>query len=85
MKMKATDTFHTSQTKTVLGGQEFEIHDALGKELEAKGLATRVGSSKTPEPTAETAPAVEEHTGEKVAPPIANKAEPAPKNKKSEG
>lgn len=40
MKMKANDSFHTSGLGSVHAGQEFEVHDALGKELAAKGLAT---------------------------------------------
>jgi hypothetical protein len=44
MKMVALDTFHTSQTKTVPAGEEFEVASALGRELAKKGLAEAVGS-----------------------------------------
>lgn len=62
--MKARDSFHASGVGTVHAGKEFEVHDALGKDLQDRGLADVVGGAKA-EPTPQN----------KVAPAPANKAE----------
>jgi hypothetical protein len=66
MRMKANGPFHTSETRTVKGGAEFEVHDELGKDLEARGVAIRIGDAQ-PEIKAE--------------PELLNKIEPTPENK----
>ena len=67
MKLKATDIFHTSETRTVKLGEEFEVADALGKDLVDRGLATPVGG---------------ETEGQKAEAELLNKMEPAPENKR---
>jgi hypothetical protein len=77
MRMKAVSAFHSSETRTVTEGQEFEVHDQLGREFEARGLATVIeASTDTSAGAAATAPKVQ-----KAAPPPLNKAEEAPANK----
>jgi len=46
MKLKANRSFHTSGVGMVHAGAEFEVHDALGREMEERGLAARVGGSE---------------------------------------
>lgn len=66
MRMKATDAFHTSATRTVQAGQEFETTDPVGRELERRGLATMVDAGGD---------------GTKTDQAPLNKAEPLPLNK----
>jgi hypothetical protein len=77
MKLKATKSFHTSGVGTVHQGTEFEVHDALGKELSDKGLASVVEASTD---TAAGADASEPHA--KQERPLSNKAEVVPKTKR---
>jgi len=72
MKMRAKDSFHTSGIGSVHAKQEFEVHDALGKELEARGLAVSLSASTEP---AEPKPAPAD------APQSETKAELPPLNK----
>ena len=47
-RMKASDSFYTSETRQVSAGHEFEIDsDERAKELEARGLAEIVGGAKS--------------------------------------
>jgi hypothetical protein len=90
MKLKANDTFHVSSLRDVIhAGQEFEVHDALGKELAAKGLATvTVESTDSSAGADSTEPAVPKslpEAEEKMEPLSANKMEPAPTNKRGPG
>ena len=81
MKLKAIDTFHVSSLGDIIhAGTEFEVHDALGKEIAAKGLAT-----VTVESTDTTAGADQAEPAEKMEPLSANKMEPAPTNKRGPG
>jgi hypothetical protein len=68
MKMKATDSFYTDETKLVNKGETFEVGDEHGKELESLGHATRVSGGEK----AGAGP-----SDNKAAQPSANKA-PAP-------
>lgn len=72
MKMKVVDQLHLSALgpATMAKGAEFEVSDPLGKDLEQKGLATRVEPAKTATDSAA-----------KSEPAPANKKEPAPVNK----
>ena len=85
MKLKATDSFHTSGLGSVHAGQVFEAHDALGKEITKRGLATVVEpSTDTSAGAAATeiaAPKSLPDTGAKMDPVPQNKSEPAPLNK----
>jgi hypothetical protein len=89
MKMKALDSFHTSGLGSVHAGQEFEVHDALGKEIAAKGLAvvteestdTSAGADSTDVATPKSLPEPEA----KMEPLSANKMEVAPANKRGPG
>jgi hypothetical protein len=92
MKLKAKDTFHVSSLGDVIhAGQEFEAHDALGKELAEKGYAevleastdTSAGADSTAPATPKSVP--EEELAEKIEPLSANKMEPAPANKRGPG
>lgn len=83
MRLKAIDTFHTSQTKTVRGGAEFEVHDALGDHLISIGLATRVGQTTPIETSATGDTPVEAQPGVKAEPPLENKAQPIAETKRS--
>jgi hypothetical protein len=49
--MKATDTLHISSVgpENITPGQEFETTEGTAKELEARGLATRVKAEPAPE------------------------------------
>lgn len=82
MKMKANKSFHTSGIGLMHKGDEFEVSDALGKEMQEKGLATASGKS-TP---SETGPAasrpVKPQSEVKAELPPLNKADFAPKTKK---
>jgi hypothetical protein len=80
MRMKATGPFHSSETRTVKGGAEFEVHDALGKELEQRGVATRIGSDTPSETGAERVAVVGAQP--KAEAELLNKMEPAPDNKR---
>ena len=72
MKLKALDTFHTSELRTVQVGQEFETTGPIGRDLERAGLATVIDAgSDEPEPVVEQEPA------EKAEPAPLNKIEPA--------
>ena len=82
MRMKANGPFHTSETRTVKGGAEFEVHDALGKELEQRGVATRIGSDAPTGTGAAGSAAVEAQPEAKSEPELLNKMEPAPKRKR---
>lgn len=77
MKLKALKSFHTSGVGMVHERTEFEVHDALGKELADKGLARVIESS-----TDTDAGAVESEPHVKQDPPPLNKAEVAPKTKR---
>lgn len=78
MKLKAKDTFHASGVGKVHARQEFEVHDALGKELVDKGHAEILeASTDTDAGAAQSEPAVP-----KAEPELLNKIEPAPKNKR---
>ena len=46
--MKATDTLHVSSVKAdnILPGEEFEVSGHVADDLEARGLAKRVGGKK---------------------------------------
>ncbi len=70
VKMKAVDQLFVSSVSpdTMAPGQEFEVSTSVADDLEARGLAKRVGGSKKEEAKAETA-----------APE--NKMEPEPANK----
>ena len=46
VKMRATDTFHSSPTGTVVGGDEFETHKAHADELQKRGLAEPAGGGR---------------------------------------
>lgn len=87
MKMKANKSFHTSGVGLMHKGDEFEVSDALGKEMQEKGLATPSGKTTPSETGAKTSrPAKaqpEERLEEKALPPIANKAEAPLPNKAS--
>lgn len=86
MRLKATDTFHTSTTKTIRAGQEFEVHDALGKEFAEKGLATVIeGSTDTASGAAESTPAVPKEHDAKMEEAPENKLVAAPPNKRGPG
>lgn len=76
MRMKAADSFHTSGLGMIHAGQEFEVHDALGKELADKGHATPIEASTN---TAAGAKATE--PAAKKEPAIINKMAEAPANK----
>lgn len=80
MRLKANDAFHTSQTRTVQAGQEFETTSPIGRDLVARGLATVV-SEEEDEPVAAEDLVVEE----KAELPPVNKVEPAPANKRGPG
>lgn len=75
MRMRATDTFHTSATRTVAAGAEFDIHDEMAKDLERAGLAVPVGASAKAEPAPDN----------KMIPAPDNGAIPAPVNKRGPG
>lgn len=70
MKIKATDQLHVSsvQADSLRPGQEFEVSDAVGKEL-LKAHPNSLVRLDADEPE------------EKAAPAPSNKAEPAPANK----
>lgn len=60
--MKAVDSLHVSSATPNFAeaGRKFEVNEAEAKELEARGLATRVGGSKAapaPENKMDAAPA----------------------------
>ena len=89
MKLKARDSFHTSGLGGVTAGQVFEVHDALGKEIVNKGLATVIEASTD---TSAGADATDVATPKSLPDPGAktdqvplNKAEPAPLNKDDVG
>lgn len=88
MKMKASKSFHTSGVGLMHKGDEFEVSDALGKEMQEKGLATPSGKPAPSETGAKAArpakPQPEERPEEKSLPPIANKAEAPLPNKSSD-
>lgn len=75
MRMKATDHFHSGQTspRTVRAGAEFETSDAIGKELEERGLATPLEGGKSdpapPENKMEPPPVNKVAKPRKTAPP----------------
>lgn len=48
IKMKATDTLHISSVgpDNIAPGGEFEVSSAIADDLEARGLAKRVGAAK---------------------------------------
>lgn len=58
MKMKALDSFYSTETKQVHAGQEFEIEsETRAKDFEDRKLARRVGGEKAaPEPKNKAAP-----------------------------
>ena len=85
MKLKARDSFHASSLGGVHAGQVFEVHDALGKEIVNKGLATVVEASTD---TSAGADATDVATPKSLSDPGAktdqaplNKSDPAPLNK----
>ena len=45
MKMKALDSFYSNETKQVHKGDEFEVSDASGADLEERGMASSSGRS----------------------------------------
>lgn len=49
IKMKATDTLHISSVgpDNIAPGGEFEVSTAVADDLEARGLASRVGAAKS--------------------------------------
>lgn len=51
VKMKATDTLHVSSVgpENIAPGGEFEVSTAVADDLEARGLAKRVGGAKKAE------------------------------------
>jgi chaperone required for assembly of F1-ATPase len=67
MKMKALDQVSISSVKadTLRPGEEFEVSDALGTELEKKELAVRVdgATKKAPTPRNKKAPAPQNKAG----------------------
>lgn len=71
MRLRANDTFHSSETRTVRAGQEFEVTAVIGLELERRGLATVVDAGGEPEAKMEEAPG--------------NKLVAAPPNKRGPG
>lgn len=74
MKLKAKDSFHASGLGMVHARQEFEAHDALGRELADKGLAEILeASTDTAAGAKETEPAVPKE-GKADLPPL-NKAD----------
>lgn len=87
MKLKAIDSFHTSGLGSVHAGQEFEVHDALGKEIAAKGLATvteestdtSAGADSTDQATPKSLPEA------KMEEAPENKLVAAPPNKRGPG
>lgn len=82
MKMRALDTFHTSTTRTVQAGAEFEIHAQMGRDLEKAGLAEVVEAGADEEPVIKDEEPVMEAKQEQ---PPDNKMIPAPANKRGPG
>jgi hypothetical protein len=78
MKLKANRSFHTSGIGMVHERTEFEVHDALGRELVDKGLARVIEASTD---TDAGAAGSEPHA--KQEPPPLNKAALAPKTKRA--
>lgn len=68
MILQALDTVHVSSVKSdaLRPGEEFELNDADSTSLIERGLAKKIDDSKD---------------GEKMDPPVQNKAEPKPINK----
>lgn len=80
MKLRAKDSFHTSGVGTVHAGQEFEVHDQLGREIADKGHAEILEASTDTDAGADQS----EPAAPKSEPGlISAKVEPAPKNKRS--
>jgi hypothetical protein len=80
--MKATDTLHVSSVKAdnIAPGEEFEVSGHVADDLEARGLAKRVGGKKAePEPANKVAPAPENKADK---PPLSALSVPAKKGKK---
>lgn len=82
MKMKANKSFHTSGIGLLHKGDEFEVSDALGKEMQEKGLATASGKSTPSETSAKRDAVVKAQPEVKAELPPLNKADFAPKTKK---
>jgi len=76
MKLKAIKSFHASGVGTVHQGTEFEVHDALGREFETKGLALVTQASTDTDAGADQS---EPHA--KKEPELLNKMEQTPENK----
>lgn len=86
MRLKANDTFHSSETRTIRAGQEFEVHDQLGKDFVEAGLATVIeGSTDTAAGAAESTPAVPKEPEAKMEEAPENKLIAAPPNKRGPG
>lgn len=68
MKLKAIDSFYSDETKTVAGGQEFEVDSPeTAKDLIKRGLAELLEGEK-----------MEDAPKNKAEPKPENKAEPKP-------
>lgn len=80
MRMRALDTFHTSTTRTIAAGAEFEIHAQMGRDLERAGLAAVVEAGADEEPVIKG-----EEPAVKQEPTPDNKMIPAPANKRGPG
>jgi hypothetical protein len=86
MKLKAIRSFHTSGIGMVHERTEFEAHDALGKELVDKGLASVIEAStnatdhRSGEPDPSEGVGAHTDAGAAESAPHA-KQEPAPLNK----
>lgn len=79
MKMKALDSFYSSQTKQVRSGDEFEVSDEVGKSFETRGLAERLTDDTEkvrddPDAGAKLAEKAKPSPLNKMAAPTANKA-----------
>lgn len=59
MKLKAIDTLHVSAVgpNNIAPGAEFEVSDAAGAELVARGLASEVKAAPVPQNKMSAAPA----------------------------
>lgn len=77
VKMRVVDQLHVSSVgpNTMAKGTEFEVSAATAKDLEKRGVATRVGGDDGEE---EAQPAAQ---AEKAAPEPLNKMAAAPANK----